>query len=131
MRKRLATRCGQPVDREHRVGDSALPGAAPAVTCMLRAALGDLLVQVVCVQCVLRRVVCRSWVAPVEVVEMVLDDLGERDDGTSSVPPMCFSMPTSHSTEGRRSRRGMSWEPAPESATSSTTATMHLRLCFM
>ena len=43
MRKRLATRCGQPVDREHRVGDSALPGAAPAVTCMLRAALGDLL----------------------------------------------------------------------------------------
>ena len=26
---------------------------------------------------------------------MVLDDLGERDDGTSGVPPMCFSMPTS------------------------------------
>ena len=26
---------------------------------------------------------------------MVLDDLGESDDGTSGVPPMCFSMPTS------------------------------------
>ena len=43
----------------------------------------------------LRKVVCRSWAAPAEVVGMVLDDLGESDDGTSGVPPMCFSMPTS------------------------------------
>ena len=59
-----------------------LRSARPSVTCW-------------CMWCVLRKVVCRSWAAPAEVVGMVLDDLGESDDGTSGVPPMCFSMPTS------------------------------------
>ena len=43
---------------------------------------------------VLRNVVCRSCVAPVEVVALVLGDLERADDGTSDVLPMCFSIPT-------------------------------------